>query len=520
MTDPNQVFSEHELLLTGANGFLGKVVVGLLLDRLPHFKHLHVLLRPQHGLSPRDRFFEETLRSPALASMVRHKGEEFLKAKITVWPGDISAPHCGLAGEEVNHLGGRVGLILNCAGRVDFFPPLDDSFSANVDGVRNVIGLARDTGAKLLHVSTCFVCGEADGLIEESEPILGFYPHRRGPEDLSFESKRELCLAQKMIRQIYESDGLVGDERGRSRELFRRLVVLGKQRAANWGWVNTYTYAKSLGEQMIAAAEGLEFTIVRPAIVESAWQFPFPGWIEGGRTAAPLVLMALGGLKDWPVREDAPLEIIPVDMVASGVLAVASLLLEGRHEKVYQLASADVNPIELGEVVTLLDAEARRRKNGKIWHRALIGLIAGAEHRTRVRFVSEEEAQNRRLKLQKDVARAQRLVEGARTTLEKTGLPGSRWLEGAVTELRKLDLQAKFREQTLGQYLPFVLQNRYIFECENIRNAYANLSEAGQSALPWRPEAIDWKKYWIENQVEGIQKWVQPEAVREWTFRI
>ncbi len=520
MTDPGEIFSEHEMLLTGASGFLGKVVLGLLLDRFPHFKHLHILLRAQSDLSARERFFDETVKSPALASIWRHKNEELLKTKVTVWPGDISTPYCGLAGEAINRLAGRIGIILNCAGRVDFFPPLDDSFSSNVDGVQNVISLARETGAKLLHVSTCFVCGEADGLIEESEPIIGFYPHRRGPGDGSFEPEEELHLARKMIRQIYASDGSTGDVRKRSRELSQRLVVLGKQRAANWGWVNTYTYAKSLGEQMTAAAEGLEFAIVRPAIVESAWQFPFPGWIEGGRTAAPLVLMALGGLKDWPVREDAPLEIIPVDMAAAGILTVGALLLEGRHEKVYQLASADVNPVELGAVVALLDAEARLRRNGEAWSRALVGLIAGAGLRSRVRFVSEEEAQDRRLKLQKGVARVQRLMEGAKATLQKTGLPGSRWLEGTLTELRKLDLQSRFREQTLGQYLPFVLQNRYIFECENMRNAYAALSDAGRQSLPWRPEAIDWKNYWIKNQIEGIEKWVQPEAVREWTFKI
>ncbi|MGH9326182.1 MAG: SDR family oxidoreductase [Terriglobia bacterium] len=520
MTDPERLFSENELLLTGANGFLGKVVLAVLLDRFPRFQHLHLLLRGRGGLSACDRFFEETLSTPALASIAQMKGKEFLKTKITVWPGDISLLRCGLSDADMNGLRGRIGLILNCAGRVDFFPPLDDSFSANVDGVRNVIRLAQDMDAKLLHVSTCFVCGEADGLIEESEPISGFYPHRRGPEDRSFDADEELVLARKMMRQIYESDGLAGEKPKRSRELAQRLAALGKQRAATWGWVNTYTYAKSLGEQIIAAAEGLEFAIVRPAIVESAWQFPFPGWIEGGRTAAPLVLMALGGLKDWPVREDAPLEIIPVDMVASGILAVAALLLEGRHKKVYQLASADVNPLEVGEVVTLLDAEARRRKDGDTWSRALIDLMAGTGGRSRVRFVSEEEALNRRLKLEKGIARAQRLVGRAKTALEKAGLPGSRWVEGAAGELRKLDLRAKFREHTLGQYLPFVLQNRYLFECENIRDAYASLSDAGRQALPWRPEVIDWKEYWVKNQIEGIEKWVQPEAVRDWSFKI
>ncbi|MGH9378099.1 MAG: hypothetical protein ACRD1I_04805, partial [Terriglobia bacterium] len=80
--------------------------------------------------------------------------------------------------------------------------------------------------------------------------------------------------------------------------------------------------------------------------------------------------------------------------------------------------------------------------------------------------------------------------------------------------------QSKFRDQTLGQYLPFVLQNRYVFESENIRAAHSSLSEADRKLLPWRPGEIDWKDYWIRNQIGGIEKWVQPEAVRDWTFKI
>jgi hypothetical protein len=59
-------------------------------------------------------------------------------------------------------------------------------------------------------------------------------------------------------------------------------------------------------------------------IVESSLRFPFPGWNEGFTTAAPLVLMGGEGVKGWPVRKDGPLEIIPVDIVASGILIITA----------------------------------------------------------------------------------------------------------------------------------------------------------------------------------------------------
>ncbi len=520
LTDVDQTFHQHEIFLTGGSGFLGKVVLGLILDRFPKFRHLHILVRPRRNLSAQERFYSETLGSPALAWLAEKRGKDFLHDKISVWPGDVGRPHCGIEPGNLEKLVGRVGVIINCAGRVEFFPPVDDSFNSNVDGVEHLVAVARHLVAKLVHVSTCYVCGEADGLIEETEPILGFYPHRKGPDDRAFQHTEELGYCRERIRQIYDSAGSNGKsgEQRRSKEVAQRLTALGKQRAEHWGWVNTYTYAKSLGEQIIAAEENLDYTIVRPAIVESALRFPFPGWIEGGRTAAPLVLMALGGLKDWPVRRDAPLEVVPVDLVASAILVVSALLLNGHCEPVYQLGTADVNPILLEPLVTLLDVESRkleRKKRDRTPGMAFVDRFVGTRHGVPLQFVSAEEARSRRMRLQKRIGRAQALIDGMRKML-----PGKQSLASWTTALRTLDLQATFREQTLDQYLPFVLHNRYIFESENIRAAYSLVSEKDRELLPWDPERIDWKDYWINNQIKGIEKWVQPEAVRDWAFRI
>ncbi|MGH9326008.1 MAG: SDR family oxidoreductase, partial [Terriglobia bacterium] len=64
-TEANQAFEDHEIFLTGASGFLGKVILGMLLDRYPRLKQLHVLIRPGAGLSAAQRFADEVLASPA-----------------------------------------------------------------------------------------------------------------------------------------------------------------------------------------------------------------------------------------------------------------------------------------------------------------------------------------------------------------------------------------------------------------------------------------------------------------------
>ena len=527
LTDVTRTFQENEIFLIGGNGFLGKVVLGMLLDRYPQVKHLHILVRPGRNLSAQERFFGEVLGSPALTPLAQKLGEEFLHKKITVWAGDVGRPNCGLDPHALDELAGRVGAIINCAGLVDFFPPVDESFRSNVDGVEHVVALAKHWRAKLVHVSTCYVCGGADGLVEETEPILGFYPHRKGADDSSFKHTEELFYSRERIRQIYDSSASNGSSGAtaatRSRELQQRLIGLGKQRAENWGWVNTYTYSKSLGEQIIAAEANLEYAIVRPAIVESALRFPFPGWIEGGRTAAPLVLMAMGGLKEWPVRRDMPLEVVPVDLVASAILIVTALLLDGQSERVYQLGSADVNPTILGSIVKLLDRESRKlqkKKRDSSRGPTFVHRLVGAQPGKRLRFLSVEEARVSRIRLQHKIDRAQSFMGGLSRTLEKLGMPGKQTLAQGTTALRTLSLQATFREQTLDQYLPFIQDHRYIFESENIRAACAQISEKDRELLPWDPERIDWDDYWINHQVAGTTKWVQPEAVKDWAFKI
>ena len=138
----------------------------------------------------------------------------------------------------------------------------------------------------------------------------------------------------------------------------------------------------------------------------------------------------------------------------------------------------------------------------------------------RVRFLSAERARARRQKLERRLDRAQRLVERLQALPGASPAPLTEALQNWARSLRTLGLQIKFREQTLDQYLPFILENRYIFEAHNIREAYAAIRPEDRRLLPWDPEQIDWRQYWRHSQIEGIKKWVQPEAVREWTFRI
>jgi long-chain acyl-CoA synthetase len=501
--DASRLFRENELFITGLNGFVGKVVLGLLVGRFPDFKHLHLLVRARPGVSPDERFRKDVLNSPSLKALV-DRAPAGIWDRITIHAGDVAEPSFGLKAESLAQMQGRVKAIIHCAGLVEFFPPVDESFRANVDGVENAIAVSKFLGAKLCHISTCFVCGESTGLVEEFDPIAGFYPRRKHPDDRAFDHVAEIQFIRERVADVHRKASRTRNVN--AKEVRQQLIDLGMQRAAQWGWVNIYTYSKSLGEQLIVAEPDLDWAIVRPAIVEAALEFPFPGWVEGGRTAAPLIIMAMAGLRHWPLNPDWPLEVVPVDQVAASILTATAHLLSGRRSQVYQIGTADTNPVRLGDLVDWMHAAYREKSPWTRW---------GS-----VKIVSAQTAHRRGERLHNRLTSLHDTVAGARKLAQSAGLPGRRALGRLATQLRMLAIQVNIREQTLKLYQPFMLDNRFVFEAESIRRAHAALVPADQTLLPWTPEKIQWKRYWLDHEVKGIQRWVEADMMKGRSFQI
>jgi len=70
-------------------------------------------------------------------------------------------------------------------------------------------------------------------------------------------------------------------------------------------------------------------------------------------------------------------------------------------------------------------------------------------------------------------------------------------------------------ETTWDLFLPFVAGERFIFQCKHTRELWAQLSEDDRAKLPWDPEAIDWRQYWMEVHMRGLEEWVFPGLEEE-----
>jgi long-chain acyl-CoA synthetase len=541
---PSKIFAGRRFVVVGGTGFLGKVWVSMLLHRFPEIAHLYLLVRPKEGQSAEERFWSQIATSAVFDPLrERYPGtafEAFLRERVTPIAGDVVEPQLGLDAGLRERLRGNVDAVVNVAGVVDFNPPLDEALDVNAFGVNNLCDLARALGAAVLHTSTCYVAGYRSGLIEEVDPREVPFPRAEGEtwygastphrtlERSHWDPQREIAECLDLIKQARHrcedafrqsafldeaKENLEGrgepcrgqpltDEilKVKRRFVEKQLIDHGKERALFWGWTNIYTYTKSIGEQALAAS-GLRFTIARPAVIESSSAYPFPGWNEGINTSAPYLYMASKGQVQFPSDHDCHLDIIPVDMVTSGMIAALAELVEGTAPAVYQLGSTDTNACRMTRYMELAGLYKRRlvhegKKTG------IFDIVSSRFESVGLKKQQYDAHGARR------IASVMRGVSGVLDGMSHGPLrpllkPAAEALAGA----------AKAEDRTaeiLEIFMPFVAEADWVFSCANTRAAMARMPPEERARFFWEPEKIDWRKWLWEVHLPGLEKWVYP----------
>ena len=536
---PREALRGAHIFLTGTTGFVGKVLLSLVAAELPELRRISLLIRRGRRRSAAERFREEVLTAEPLQAIAGRLdgGLERWAERVSVWEGDITSPRLGLSEEGWGVLTEEdpIDLLLHCAGNVNFDPPLDEALTVNALAAEDKVALAAAAGCPLVHMSTCFVVGGRSGRIEERAPHGGY-----SPAGVAFDAAREAREAQAAIEAIERESGeqgwarrfaeeararleragleegegtptqLAEEERAARRRWRRkRLVDEGMERAQRWGWTNTYTYSKSLGEQLLldaAARAEVPVAIVRPAIVESALAFPFPGWNEGVNTCAPIVYLFWRGQRLTPSRPENLLDVIPVDLVAQGtLLAGVERLVTSRQDRraaltetpVYQLATGTVNPLPIGRSIELTNLAWRRRydQDKPFWQRELLKNLETI-------CVDEQTYQRIGAPAVREAARAgQRLLKVLPGRAQKS-------LSGLRGALAGLERSANAADKIFELFAPFIREHDPHFVSDAIARLAARLPEEERGPFAPTPEAIDWRHYWIDVHMEGLQRWV------------
>ena len=549
--DLSVTFQDKRILFIGATGFVGKVALSMLLRRYPGVGKVFVLVRPGAGSSAEDRFFRKVAASPVFDPLREVWGagfEAFLREKVVPVAGDAGRPLVNFTESDLLRMT-PLDAIVNCAGLVTFDPTLESALRINTYGVSNTLEVARRTRAALVHISTCFVAGNRDGEIWEDEEVLGYFPRKEELYDEDFSVHAEIADCERLIEQIrnraddrmhvslfrergaerLRTEGRDPDEEKnlkvavqRERKIFmaEQLQKLGMERAKHWGWTNTYTYTKSLGEKLCVEADRMEgeqrvrCCIVRPAIVESALRYPMNGWNEGFTTTAPLVMLALMGHTQYPVGEHVVLDLIPVDMVAAGIIAATGATIAGENHLVYQLASGDLNPLNITRGLGLLGLYKRRYYQQREANGTLPKWLNKIKSRMEPVRVSPEQWRRTSAPMIRTVANG--ILKKLDDWTPRWGAPRvAAMAERAKEKLSEVSQLMGKTADAFEIFMPFIHDRHYVFRCDQTRALFARLTDADRLAIPWDPERMDWRSYWLDTHLPGLEKWVMPSLEEE-----
>lgn len=518
----SESFENKTVLVTGVSGFLGKVWLSMFLKHIQSFSHLYLVIRPKGGQSGQDRFDKMVHRSFAFEPWFEEDSleeiEKTISEKVTILEGDVSQKDLGLSAYQAQHIQKDLDLFLNISGLVDFHATLENAYQVNVIGLLNIADFARACDhAKLVHVSTCYVAGEAQGAIIESikdqtpneqtiEPrkemkwieyavnkVKDLYHGKEKTNEFSnfLRTRNEQRNKKQNIKQFQKTLDSI-----RSKEIKKELVTLGIERAQSMGFPNTYTYTKALAELLLHREfSDLDFTIVRPSIVESSKEYPFPGWNEGFNTSGPIVYLIKGWFRYFPAEEDHPFDVIPVDIIAKGLTIVAGAKLKNKAEKVYHLSSSFLNPFTIGEACQFSSDyyETFYRQTGKTL------LERYGRHRKTIASLRDHFLSSKNLLA---------IFSGLEKHCEAVDeLPASikNWLAPIRSKISLNRRKLEQAERMLSIFKPYIHDFVQIYISKNI-----TAFDVQESFWQYDLAQMDWADYWSQAQMPGLQKWCFP----------
>jgi HAD superfamily hydrolase (TIGR01490 family) len=371
--------SGKSIFITGSTGFLGTALVEKLLRTVPDCR-LYLLTRPGRTSTAAERIQKEILKNDCFELLRQTYGERFdldVASKIHPISGDVMSDGLNL-GDQDRKLVAQCDIFIHSAASVSFDSPLDQAVAVNLCGPRRVaetvIASRKDSGVtKPVHfiaISTAYVAGSRRGLSPElplsETPFsieLDWHSEVRAAravrDDVELRSRdpKNLELFRKKAVNELGAAGVpvlvAKQEKLRTQWIHDQMVSAGVARATSVGWPDAYAFTKALGEKaLLEKQDEIPITIVRPSIIESAMMEPKPGWIRGFRMAEPIIISyARGLLKEFPGVPEGVIDVIPVDMVAAAIIAVAARGPRQDSPEVFQVASGSRNPLKYATLV-------------------------------------------------------------------------------------------------------------------------------------------------------------------------
>ena len=251
VTGPGQ----ETVLITGSTGFIGSHIARKIIES--RRSKVILLVRAEDDSAAMSRLKKEWWDWKELQKVV--PGD-----RVDVVAGDICKPRFGMSPENYLYLTLNVTHIIHAAAETRIDAPLKELMRVNVEGIRNIIGLAEELYkngklSRLSHVSTAYVCGRQSGRI--SEELLS----DTGGFISDYESSK--YMGELLVREVMDKLPVT---------IFRPSMVVGDSRTGEIKTFNTIYYPLRLYLNMI--------------------------------------------LRIFPVRPSRGLDLVPVDYVADSIV--------------------------------------------------------------------------------------------------------------------------------------------------------------------------------------------------------
>lgn len=284
-----EYYRNKSIFITGATGFVGKILLEKLLRSCNGLKKVYILLRSKDGEDIKQRL--ENLLNTMIFEKIKLQNPNILN-KVVPINGDITLPNLGISNNDMSTLLANVSIVFHCAATVRFDEPLKRAVNINIIGTKKVMEICKKMKElkALIHVSTAYS-----------------FCNRKEIDEIVYS---EHLTAQQVIEASQWMD----------EDLLDCIVP----KLLN-GRPTTYHYTKALAENLLLEqGENLPIAIVRPSIVSATWQEPIPGWIDNlNGPSAFIVATGKGFLRTMLVYRDTTVDIVPVDIVSNAMITVS-----------------------------------------------------------------------------------------------------------------------------------------------------------------------------------------------------
>lgn len=162
-------YKNQNILITGASGFLGKVLLWKILETCHDTGKIYVLLRAKNNVSAEKRLIQ-LLKGRPFSDKYEY-GQ--LLQKIVAIESDITVDGLGLSQSDRSLLQEQVNIVFHSAASVKFDAPLKDNLRDNFNGTRYIVDLCATMPKlkSLVHVSTAYSNCHLPTIGEELMPL-------------------------------------------------------------------------------------------------------------------------------------------------------------------------------------------------------------------------------------------------------------------------------------------------------------------------------------------------------------